>query len=89
MQGGHSPLQWIDHAQTAAAFSVQEAGRDESTTVLVSNQRISAPEPLYARNADLLYWDPGRVRWDAHTGMPQQIQWRDELELDLATGVKG
>jgi hypothetical protein len=80
-QGGHSPLQWIDHAQTAAAFSIQEAGRNESTTVLLSNQWITAPEPLYARNADLLYWHA--VRWD-NTGMPQQIEWRDELELNLA-----
>jgi hypothetical protein len=80
-KGGYSPLQWIDHAQTAAVFSIQEAGRDESTTVLLSNQWITAPEPLYARNADLLYWYA--VRWDANTGMPQQIQWRDELELDL------
>ena len=81
-KGGHSPLQWIDHAQTAAVFSVQEAGRTEATTVLLSNQWVTASEPLYARNADLLYWDA--VRWDANTGMPQQIQWRDELELDLA-----
>ena len=81
-KGGHSPLQWADHSQTAAVFSVQEAGRNEPTTVLLSNQWITAAEPSRARNADLLYWDA--VRWDAATGMPQQIQWRDELELDLA-----
>ena len=55
-QGGHSPLQWSDHAQTAAAFAIREAGRNESTVVLLSNQWVTAPGPLYARNADLLYW---------------------------------
>jgi hypothetical protein len=82
VQGGHSPLQWIDHAQTAAAFTVQEASRGEPTTVLLSNQWVTAPAPLHARNADLLYWDA--VRYDPNTGMPQQIQWQNELELDLS-----
>ena len=56
-------------------------GRNGPTTVLLSNQWITAAGPLHARNADLLYWDA--VRYNANTGMPEQIEWRDELELDL------
>eukprot|EP01052_Picozoa_sp_SAG31_P072373 SAG31_NODE_31343_length_369_cov_0.896296_1_plen_114_part_10 len=55
-RGGHSPFQWTTHAQTAAAFSVQEVGKQQGdeTIVLLSNQWVSASPPTRARNADLL-----------------------------------
>jgi hypothetical protein len=80
-RGGHSPFQRITHAQTAAAFTVQEESSDAPTTVLLSNQWVTAPGPQHARNADLLYWDA--VRWSSSTGRPEQIKWQNELNLDL------
>lgn len=80
-RGGHSPLQWIDHAQTSAAFTVQEAGQDEPTTVMLSNQWVTAPPPKRARNQDLLYWNA--VRYNA-SDLPVHITWQNELKLELA-----
>eukprot|EP01079_Euglenida_sp_SAG-EU17-18_P005777 gene5777-1030_t len=71
-RGGHSPYQWIDHSQTAAAFSVVQAGHTAPTTVLLSNQWATAPEPARARNQDLLYWDI--VRYGAD-GLPLHFEW--------------
>ena len=80
-RGGHSPLQWSDHAQTAAAFTVQEVGKAEPTNIMLSNQWVSAPPPQRARNADLLYWNA--VRFDERTEMPLHIEWADTLSLRL------
>ena len=47
-RGGHSPLQWTDHAQTAAVFTVDEVGKTEPTIVMLSNQWVSAAPPQNA-----------------------------------------
>ena len=57
--------------------------QDTPTTVLLSNQWVTAAAPGRARNADLLYWTA--VQWNATSGLPEQIGWKDELVLDLPT----
>ena len=75
-------VQWTTHAQTSTYFTVQEAGKAEPTTVLLSNQWITAPAPAHARNADLLYWAP--LQFDAH-GLPMPMHFSDTVELNLAS----
>lgn len=80
-RGGHSDLQWIDHSQTSAVFSVDEVGKNEATVVMLSNQWVSAAPPKRSRNADLLFWNA--LSFDEKTGMPEHIQWSDTLRLNL------
>jgi hypothetical protein len=81
-RGGRSPYQWITHAQTAAAFTVAEEGKQDETVVLLSNQWVTAPPPRHARNADLLYWTI--LEFNESTGLPLHLQWQDSLTLTVA-----
>lgn len=78
----HSPYKWTTHAQTSAVFTVREFGAGNDTIVMLSNQWVSAPPPEHARNQDLLYWN--RLRFNETTGMPEPIQWSDQLILNVS-----
>jgi hypothetical protein len=82
-RGGHSDLQWIDHSQTSAVFTVVEVGKTGATVVMLSNQWVSAAPPKRSRNADLLFWNA--LTFNEQTGMPEHIQWSDALHLNLKT----